>query len=165
MARPRETCQRCGKIITSRTVCSGGGPIAHKCPHGVQCVWQGWTKLRPTEECSVCAAERAEREARRPMKVALQPTAQLARFEGTTNARVWQGVTEQGIEVLAVVLCVAQPRVTLGQVGRLGPQIRETLLPEPDDEIWFDGLSYPNNPGTSPHLDGDVIRTTSKVDP
>jgi hypothetical protein len=162
MARPRVTCQRCGKIITSRTVCSGGGPVAHKCPHNVQCVYRHGPTL-PSQECSVCAAERAEKQARRPVKITLQPTRQIARFEGTTNARVWQGVTEQGIEVLAVVLCVAQPRATLDQVGRLGPQIRDALLSEPEDEIFFDGLSYPCDSGASPHLDGDVIRTTSKV--
>ncbi len=64
MARPRVTCERCGKVITSRTVCSGSGPIAHKCPHNIQCVHSERSNLRANDDCSVCAAERAEKQAR-----------------------------------------------------------------------------------------------------
>lgn len=63
MQRPRCPCPRCGKIVVAY---SGGGPIVHKCPHGVRCVYPGYPKLGQSfgEDCSVCAAERAERQAR-----------------------------------------------------------------------------------------------------
>ncbi len=96
------------------------------------------------------------------MKITLEPTKQIARFEGTKSVRVWQGTTEEGTDVLAVVLCICGPREPYEQVGRLGRQIRESLLAEPEDEIFLFGLSYPSDPGTS--LEGEQISKAKRKD-
>lgn len=47
----RIACARCGRIVGERK--DGSAPMAHKCPHGKQCVEPAWSKAFGTrcEEC------------------------------------------------------------------------------------------------------------------
>jgi hypothetical protein len=57
----RTKCNACRKLISMRV--DGSGPIAHKCPHGRQCVWPDWarTRVTPCEDCNAQAVERVLR--------------------------------------------------------------------------------------------------------
>ena len=43
-------CGRCGRDISARV---GGGPVAHKCPHGRTCIAPAWERFDPS--CTECA--------------------------------------------------------------------------------------------------------------
>jgi len=57
MGRPRiphevKPCPRCGKEISCKV---SGNPLAHKCPHGKQCVWPVFMAgIDRQSECQTC---------------------------------------------------------------------------------------------------------------
>lgn len=55
------TCARCGRWISERT---GGGPVAHLCPHGRTCVAPAWDRFTPS--CARCAEVYPQAHAPRP---------------------------------------------------------------------------------------------------
>lgn len=40
----KKTCERCGKVISESV--TGSGLLAHRCPHGKQCIGPAWGKGR-----------------------------------------------------------------------------------------------------------------------
>lgn len=52
MKRNRVICRQCFKTISERT--DGSGIVAHKCPHGEQCIRPAWSKA-PAGQCERCS--------------------------------------------------------------------------------------------------------------
>jgi len=66
--RLRVTCDRCGREVSART--DGSGPVAHRCPHGSECVGPAWSRrdFRPRSSCCVEADRNDDRNAATPRR-------------------------------------------------------------------------------------------------
>lgn len=62
------------------------------------------------------------------MKLELEPTAAIVVIEGV-QARVWEGRTDAGVEVHALVVSVAVPKASPEECERFKRQLIETIAP------------------------------------
>jgi hypothetical protein len=72
------------------------------------------------------------------MKIELEPTMQIVHLNGTTAARVWEGTTEHGIAIQAVIVRIAVPSGDADECKRLSELLIETPRPKADPSAFAD---------------------------
>jgi hypothetical protein len=71
------------------------------------------------------------------MHIELEPTSQLVTINGLVEGRIWQGRTDTGIAVQAVITRIAVPSDDKNECERFARELRETPAPKLDVSAFY----------------------------